>query len=338
MTGLKRLKALHWNIQQAAGYKGDEIPAIVFKEITKITPDIGCITEYSKDADNRREFEKYIEEQGYNTFCTQAPKGQNDVLIFVSKKYGSSAAMEFIWNDRNEFPNYLEVLVEGEGFALTVVGTRIRVLCDNNRKRIEEDRKFRLAQMENLNKRLNKIKTPTVVLGDFNGREKWMYQNITATDFHVCKSNGDTYNFDGFSVVIDHAVVRGVKAKVHTSWSFMESLPDIYKDGPFSSNVPSPYPDHAQLICDIAIIEQKRKTDAVLNSETLFDWKKLNATLKPTEDYLQMVMDEMPQGSTSHLKAKQRIESDLNITEGRGCTYPYVIRCVANALCSLGVN
>ena len=54
------------------------------------------------------------------------------------------------------------------------------------------------------NKRLNKIKTPTVVLGDFNGREKWMYQNIKAYDFHVCKSNGDTYNFDGFSVVIYH--------------------------------------------------------------------------------------------------------------------------------------
>ena len=334
---LKRLKGFHWNIQQAAG-KGEAIPEIVFDEIKRVMPDFGVITEYSKDAENRCDFEKAVEGLNYNTYCTNSPKGQNDVLIFVDKKYESGQVMEFIWNDRNEFPNYLEVLIKGTGFEVTVVGTRIRVLCDNNRKRIEEDRKFRLAQMENLNKRLNKIKTPTVVLGDFNGREKWMYKNITATDFHVCKSNGDTYNFEGFSVVIDHAVVKGVKAKVHTSWSFMESLPEIYKDGPFSSNVPSPNPDHAQLICDIAIVEQKRKTDAVLNCKEEFDWKKLNSTFKPTDDYLQMIMDELPQGSSNHMKAKQRIESDLNITEGRGCTYPYVIRCIANALCSLEAN
>ena len=80
--------------------------------------------------------------------------------------------MEFRCDDKNEFPNYLEVLVEVEGFSLSVVGARIRVLCKGGN--IEADRKFRLAQMENLNNRLKQIKYPTVVLGDFNGREKWM--------------------------------------------------------------------------------------------------------------------------------------------------------------------
>lgn len=330
-----RLKGFHWNIQQAAGHNGDKIPTFVFEEIERIRPDFGCITEYSKQAANSNKFEKYIEMLGYNIYSTKAPKGQNDVLIFVDKKYKSSYVMEFILNEHEEFPNYLEVLVEGAGFTLTVVGTRIRVLCNGN---TEGDSKFRIAQMKELNNRLEAIGGSTVVLGDFNGREKWMYQNITADKFHVCKSNGDTYNFDRFSVVIDHAVVKGVKAKVHTSWSFVKHASEIYTDGPFSSNIPSPYPDHAQLICDIAIVEQVRKTDVILNAENTFDWKKLNSTLKPSEDYLQMVMDEIPQGSTSHLKAKQRIEKELNITEGRGCTYPYVIRCFANALYSLECN
>ena len=335
MINTKRIKGFQWNIQQATGCKGKKIPTIVFEEIKRVRPDFGCITEYSKKAENSSEFEKNIEEQGYNIYCTQAPKGQNDVLVFVNKKYQSSKIMEFICNEQNDAPNYLEVLVEGTGFTLTVVGTRIRVLCNGNN---EADRKFRIAQMEKLNKRLKEIVNPTVVLGDFNGREKWMYQNITADKFHVCKSNGDTYNFDKFSVVIDHAVVKGVKAKVHTSWSFVEHVPEIYTDGPFSSNIPSPYPDHAQLICDIAIVEQLRKTDVILNAENKFDWKKINSTLKPSEDYVQMVMDEIPQGSTSHVKAKQRIEKELNITEGRGCTYPYLIRCIANALYSLECN
>lgn len=78
---------------------------------------------------------------------------------------------------------------------------------------------------------------------------------ITAANYHLCKTNGDTFNFNNFSVVIDHAVVKGVKAKVHTSWSFVETLPEIYKDGPFSSNIPTPYPDHAQLLCDVLIAE-----------------------------------------------------------------------------------
>ena len=167
MLNLKRLKGFHWNIQQAAG-KGETIPEIVFDEIKRVMPDFGVITEYSKDAENRYEFEKAIEGLNYNTYCTNAPKGQNDVLIFVDKKYESGQVMEFIWNDRNEFPNYLEVLVKGAGFELTVVGTRIRVICNG---KIEQDSKFRIAQMENLNKRLEKINTPCVVLGDFNGRE-----------------------------------------------------------------------------------------------------------------------------------------------------------------------
>lgn len=332
MMNLERLKGFHWNIQQAAGHNGDEIPTIVSEEIKRIRPDFGCITEYSKQAANSNEFENCIEMLGYNIYSTKAPKGQNDILVFVDKKYKSSKIMEFIWNEQNEYPNYLEVLVEGAGFNITVVGTRIRVLCNGN---TENDRKFRVAQMKKLNKRLEEIVGPTVVLGDFNAREKWMYQNITADNFHVCKPNGDTYNFDGFSVAIDHAVVREIKAKVHTSWSFVERLPEIYTDGPFSSNIPSPYPDHAQLICDIVIAEQKRKTDVILNAENRFNWKKLNSISKPSADYLQMVMDEIPQGSTSHLKAKQRIEKELNITEGRGCTYPYIIRCIANALCSV---
>lgn len=334
MLNLKRLKGFHWNIQQAAG-KGESIPEIVFDEIKRVMPDFGVITEYSKDAENRYEFEKAIEGLNYNTYCTNAPKGQNDVLIFVDKKYESGQVMEFIWNDRNEFPNYLEVLVKGAGFELTVVGTRIRVICNG---KIEQDRKFRIAQMENLNKRLEKINTPCVVLGDFNGREKWMFNNITADKYYLCKTNGDTFNFDGFSVVIDHAVVKGVKAKVHTSWSFMERLPEIYKEGVFSTNIEIPYPDHAQLICDVMVVEQMRKTDAFFKAENVFDWRKLNAKMKPSEDFLQLIMDEIPKGSANHLKAKKRIEDDLNITTGQGCTYPYVIRCVANALNSMDLQ
>lgn len=226
-------------------------------------------------------------------------------------------------------------MVKGAGFELTVVGTRIRVICNG---KIEQDRKFRIAQMENLNKRLEKINTPCVVLGDFNGREKWMFNNITADKYYLCKTNGDTFNFDGFSVVIDHAVVKGVKAKVHTSWSFMERLPEIYKDGVFSTNIEIPYPDHAQLICDVMVVEQMRKTDAFFKAENVFDWRKLNAKMKPSEDFLQLIMDEIPKGSANHLKAKKRIEDDLNITTGQGCTYPYVIRCVANALNSMDLQ
>lgn len=252
---LKRLKGFHWNIHQAAGHNGNKIPTIVFEEIKRVRPDFGCVTEYTQNAENRsEEFEKCIQEQGYNTYCTRAPKGQNDILIFVDKKYKSSQVMDFICREENEAPNYLEILLEGNGFKLSVVGTRIRVLCNGKN---ESDRKFRVAQMEKLNNRMKKIVGPTVVLGDFNAREKWIYQNVTAENFHVCKSNGHTYNFDESSVVIDYAVVKGVKAKVHTSWSFVENLPEIYTDGPFSSNIPSSYPDHAQLICEIAIVEQK---------------------------------------------------------------------------------
>lgn len=244
---IKRLKGFQWNIQQSAG---QGIPEIVLKEIKKVNADFGIVTKYSKNAKNRYDFEKAVEGLNYNTYCTNAPIGQYDVLIFVSKEFESGKAMEFICDNNNDFPNYLEVLIRGAGFELTVVGTRIRVICNG---KTEQERKFRIAQMENLNKRLERIDTPCVVLGDFNGREKWMNTYITAGNYHLCKTNGDTFNFNKFSVVIDHAVVKGVKAKVHTSWSFVETLPDIYKDGPFSSNIPTPYPDHAQLFCDVLI-------------------------------------------------------------------------------------
>lgn len=64
-----------------------------------------------------------------------------------------------------------------------------------------------------------------------------MVNNITADNYHLCKTKGDTFNFDNFSVVINHMVVKGVKAKVYTSRSFMEKLSEIHKDGPFSSSV-----------------------------------------------------------------------------------------------------
>lgn len=248
---LKRLRGLQWDIQQSAG-QGETIPEIVFEEVKKEMPDFGVITKYPGAAKNRYDFEKAVEGLNYNTYCTNAPIGQYDVLIFVSKEFESGKVMEFIWNDNNDFPNYLEVFIRGAGFELTVVGTRIRVICNG---KIEQDRKFRIAQMKNLNKRLERIDPPCVVLGDFNAREKWMATYITADDYHLCKPNGNTFNFNNFSVVLDYAVVKGVKAKVHTSWSFVETLPEIYKDGPFSSNIPTPYPDHAQLFCDVLIAE-----------------------------------------------------------------------------------
>lgn len=82
------MRGFHWNIQQAAD-QGVYILDIVFDEIKRGILDFGVITKYSKDAENRYEFETAIEGLNYNTYCTNAPKGQNNVLICVHKRYES---------------------------------------------------------------------------------------------------------------------------------------------------------------------------------------------------------------------------------------------------------
>lgn len=116
MVDIKRFKTMHWNIQQVAGSSGKPIPEIVIEEIIRKNADIGCITEYYSKATNAREFQKRLENLGYSVYMINSPENQNDVLIYVRDCFRSKQVMEFTWNRRNDYPNYLEVLVEGEGF------------------------------------------------------------------------------------------------------------------------------------------------------------------------------------------------------------------------------
>ncbi|WP_434296287.1 hypothetical protein [Clostridium sporogenes] len=126
MVDLMRFKTMHWNIQQAAGSSGEPILEIVIEEIIRKNADIGCITEYYSQATNAREFEKRLENLGYSVYTTNSPEDQNDVLIYVRDCFRSKQVMEFIWNERNAYPNYLEVLVEGEGFSFSKLNSRFR--------------------------------------------------------------------------------------------------------------------------------------------------------------------------------------------------------------------
>ncbi len=325
-TKYKNLSLLGWNIHQATGTIQAPIPDMVYDTIVAYAPDLAVLTEYLGYAPNAKAFEKKLQEAGYNVFRTNAPAGQNDTLIIARASYKMTPITEFPNNDRNYYPNYLEVLIEGEGFALTVVGARIRVLCNGN---IANDRTFRLKQMEVLNKRLETIGTPCVVIADLNGREKWVKNNVTASEFSIA-SGGDTFNFkDGFGVTLDYALLKGVKAKVRSSWEFTSNHPEIYPDGAFSSEIPVPWPDHAMLLCDVAVPLVSKVTDPFF--EGTLDWDAIKG-IEVGDELLNAIKEEMPQGSESHKKAKCKIEQELGISTGRGCTYPYVVRCVAKAL------
>lgn len=58
------------------------------------------------------------------------------------------------------------------------------------------------------------------------------------------------------------------------------------------------------------------KKDTFFTTENTFDWKEINSKMKPSDNLLQLIMDEIPKGLTYHLKAKKRIGDELNVTIG----------------------
>jgi hypothetical protein len=109
-------------------------------------------------------------------------------------------------------------------------------------------------------------------------------------------------------------------------------MPSIYTDGPFTTSIPRPYPDHAILLSQVGIITNGKYIDRIFAFESVPDWRMLADMGKPEDIIAQVVMSEMPQGSETHAKMKKKVEVEMGITSGRGYTYPFLVKCIANAI------
>ncbi len=286
------MRILEWNINQATNISGNNIiPNFIIDEVINQQPDIFIFTEFSK-AKNWGIVTKQIKDNGYDFEMTNNGEcKQNDILIaWTNNKFVVDKNSIVKPKAQNEIPECMMVPLNiiGMNKKILITGVRIKLFYTDYEKRKKQFNNL----MELINTKLGDYKY-SIIGGDFNNnksdyeghlwKDKWSIEVIDT----ICHGNNyirkTPISAEGSSIYQknnyilfqeDHFLVsKSIKVnEVHYLRDFTKNNPDIYLHGddfqiynfkcktvtwsiPFGSGIP----DHAMLIADFDLIEDKKK-------------------------------------------------------------------------------
>ena len=263
-------KLLIWNINQRAGFGESFYPKFVLNCFNKEF-DIIIFTEFYKHNDWEKIFlnEKYLFETSDNG------NKHNEIMIAYNKEKYSKIGNKYTWKSDydKDLPDYLDIcLKDNYGDIFMVVGTRILVdyYDYKNANSLNKEMEARARQGKKIVDRINELNEKNYKIvggGDFNvGRRnnqneywnKFFFEEKLPNMINVVVPKGvshQAYKGDEYAGCPD-LMLYSDELSVYCypyTWDFVNDCKNVYVDGEFTREIPTSYPDHAQIIANFSI-------------------------------------------------------------------------------------
>lgn len=214
MENVSGVSVLEWNINQRGGRGKGDIPPWIADEINGF--DVAVLTEFCTKCEGRSAFIAKLEQSGYRCAISENSRG-NDILIAVKSSFSIS---KIVWEPcygEDMIPENLRVDIECGDRTLTIMGIRIKSL--DGKKSLDAINRLRQKEFLWTLNRLNDIKNPVLITGDFNNNKRgspytiWsmsiMESMLSAQGFDLYTPVGSSM-YDEISIFpYDHFAAKG---------------------------------------------------------------------------------------------------------------------------------
>lgn len=273
-----RLKIMEWNINQRMNYSGRNMPHWIAKVINEKDADIIALTEVYK-GNNWENIKSDFLNSNYALFETSNNSaGQNDIVIAININKINILYAKTYYPSEQGIPDYLEVKCKDKesNSEFVIACIRIHALVSDDVKCQELRHTMKVLKNE----------SKVIVCGDFNNYRRGFVNNnwCLSTVHRICRENDFVVKTpEGSSIYQekprdvnyefpeDHFLIKGIKEEEFTLFpydrDFVEKDKKIYKWGRdfqvylgkdpsgkyIYDSVPTPFPDHAILECEVMI-------------------------------------------------------------------------------------